>query len=90
MGVAADGAASTRPFLQTGAVENVLAEDGEETGCFVHTFEANRAGWQLDQGGRAGSNRFGGRRGGFGGEGVIRHGRVGWWIKVRAEFLVGS
>ena len=34
----ADGAAGSFPFLQAGAVEDVLAEDGEEAGCVVHSF----------------------------------------------------
>ena len=42
--VAADWAAGTFPFLETGAVEDVLAEDGEEAGRFVHAFKADGTG----------------------------------------------
>ena len=44
-----DGTAATLPFLETGAVEDVLAEDGEETGCVVHAFEAHGAGGKFDK-----------------------------------------
>ena len=45
LGVAADGTARSTPLLKTGAVEDMLAEDCEETCRFIHTLEANGAGW---------------------------------------------
>ena len=41
LGVATDGAAAAQPFLETGAVEDVLAEDCEEASGFIHAFEAD-------------------------------------------------
>jgi len=38
MGVSAHGTAAAGPFLKTGAVEDVLANDCQEAGGFVHTF----------------------------------------------------
>ena len=35
--------AGASPFLQAGAVEDVLAEDGEKTGRFVHSFQTDGA-----------------------------------------------
>ena len=48
MRVATDGTAASRPLLQTCAVKDVLTEDGEETSCFVHAFEADWAGGEFD------------------------------------------
>lgn len=45
LGVTADRTARSTPLLETGAVEDVLAEDCEETCRFVHTLEANGARW---------------------------------------------
>lgn len=45
---AAHGAAGAPPFLEAGAVEDVLAEDGQEAGCFVHALEADGAGGEFD------------------------------------------
>jgi hypothetical protein len=42
------GTAASTPFLETGAVEDVLARDGEETGCVVHAFETYWAGREFD------------------------------------------
>lgn len=47
-------------------MENVLAEDGEEAGGFVHAFETYGAGWKLDQG--RGWRCFGLRAAGCGGQ----------------------
>ena len=41
LGVAADGATATSPFFEAGAVEDVLAENGEEAGGLVHTLETD-------------------------------------------------
>lgn len=60
--VAAHGTAGAAPFLEAGAVEDVLAEDSEETGGFVHALEADGAGGEFDEGG-------GGGREGLEGEG---------------------
>lgn len=38
MRVAADRTPAARPFLKTGAMEDMLAEDRKEAGRFVHTF----------------------------------------------------
>ena len=38
MGVATDRTAAARPLLQAGAVKDMLAEDGQEAGGFVHAF----------------------------------------------------
>lgn len=46
--VSAYRTARTSPFLKTGAVEDVLAEDGQEARRFVHAFEADGAGRELD------------------------------------------
>lgn len=54
----ADGTAGAAPFLQTGAVEDVLAEDGEEAGGVVHAFEAYGAGGEFDEGGRGWGKGF--------------------------------
>jgi hypothetical protein len=48
--VAADWAARTSPFLETGAVEDVLTEDGEKSRRFVHALETDGASGQLDEG----------------------------------------
>ena len=48
VGVAADGTATAFPFLETGAVEDVLAENCEEASGFVHAFEADGAGGKFD------------------------------------------
>ena len=48
VGVATDGTATAGPLFETGAVEDVLAEDGEESGSFVHAFEADGAGGEFD------------------------------------------
>ena len=58
LGVAADGASGAAPFLEARAVEDVLAEDGEEAGGFVHAFEAHGAGGEFDEGGRRGRLGF--------------------------------
>lgn len=47
--VSAHGTSSPTPFLQAGAVEYVLAEDGEEAGRVIHTLETDGAGRQLDE-----------------------------------------
>ena len=44
LGVPAHWAAAASPFLEAGAVEDVLTEDGEEARGFIHAFEADRAG----------------------------------------------
>ena len=41
--VPADGAATASPFLEATAVEDVLAQDGKETGAFVHALKADGA-----------------------------------------------
>jgi hypothetical protein len=41
--VATYRAAATLPLLETGAVEDMLAYDGEETCGFVHSLQANGA-----------------------------------------------
>ena len=50
LGVAAYRTAGSPPFLKTGAVENMLAEDRKETSGFVHTLQADWASRQFDQG----------------------------------------
>ena len=45
-------AASATPFLETVAVEDVLAGDGKKACCVVHTFEADGAGGKFDKAGR--------------------------------------
>jgi hypothetical protein len=35
--------------LETGAVEDVLAGDGEEAGCIVHAFETDWACGEFDE-----------------------------------------
>jgi hypothetical protein len=42
------GTAASTPFLETGAVEDMLAGDGEEAGCVVHAFETYGAGREFD------------------------------------------
>jgi hypothetical protein len=49
--VPTDGASATAPFGEAGAVEDVLAEDGQEAGGVVHALEADGAGGEFDQGG---------------------------------------
>ena len=44
LGVPTHWTAAASPFLEAGTVEDVLTEDGEEAGGFVHAFEADRAG----------------------------------------------
>ena len=44
LGVAAYGTAGSTPFLNTGAVENMLTEDSQEACGFVHTLKTDRAG----------------------------------------------
>lgn len=46
--MSADWTAGPTPFLQTGAVEEMLAEDCDEPGCVVHAFEADGAGRKFD------------------------------------------
>ena len=58
LGVAAYGTAGSAPLLKTGAVEDMLAKDREETRGFVHTLEADGASRQLDQGWSGWSVRF--------------------------------
>jgi hypothetical protein len=43
--VSTDGTAISSPFLETVAVEDVLARDCEEAGCVVHSFEADGTCW---------------------------------------------
>jgi hypothetical protein len=43
------GAACAAPFLETGAMEDMLARDGEEASCVVHTLETYRAGGKFDE-----------------------------------------
>jgi len=43
-----DGTAASSPFLETVAVEDVLAGNGEEAGCVVHSLEADGTCWQFD------------------------------------------
>ena len=50
VGISTYGTASSLPFLQAGAVEEVLAEDREEAGCVVHALEADGAGGEFDEG----------------------------------------
>ena len=50
LGVAAYGTAGSAPFLKTGAVEDMLAENCKQTRGFVHTLEADGASRQFDQG----------------------------------------
>ena len=64
LGVAADGAAGATPFLEAVAVEDVLAEDGEETGGFVHALKADGAGGEFDEGRGGWGVGFGGAGGG--------------------------
>ena len=59
LSVATDGAAAATPFFEAGAVEHMLAEDSEEAGRFIHAFEANGTGWELDQCGGWGCFWFG-------------------------------
>jgi hypothetical protein len=49
LGVAADRTGGVFPLGKAGAVENVLAEDGEEAGGFVHALEADWAGWEFEK-----------------------------------------
>jgi hypothetical protein len=49
--VTADWAPRTSPFLETGAMEDVLTEDGEKSRGFVHALETDGASGQLDEGG---------------------------------------
>lgn len=58
--VPAYGTAATAPFFETGAVEDMLAEDCEETGCLVHALEADRTGREFDKGRCRRRQRFGG------------------------------
>lgn len=60
LSVAAYGTAGSTPFLKTGAVEDMLAEDSQETCGFVHALKTDRAGGQFDQ-------RWSGRSVWFGG-----------------------
>lgn len=55
-------------------MEDVLAEDGEEAGCFVHALEADGAGGEFDEGG---GGRWEGLEGEGCGVGVGREGGVG-------------
>jgi hypothetical protein len=38
MGVSAHGTSAAGPFLETGAMKDVLTDDGQEAGGFIHTF----------------------------------------------------
>ena len=53
------GTAASAPFLEAGAVENVLTEDCKKAGGFVHALKADRARGKLNQGGCWGCERFG-------------------------------
>ena len=44
LGVAAYGTAGSTPFLKTGAVEDMLAEDSQEACRLVHALKTDRAG----------------------------------------------
>lgn len=44
-----DGTAASFPLLETVAVEDVLAGDGEETGGVIHALEADGTGRELDE-----------------------------------------
>ena len=44
LSVAAYGTAGSTPFLKTGAVEDMLAEDSQEASRFVHALKTDRAG----------------------------------------------
>ena len=77
MGIATDWTAATRPFLQAGAVKNMLAEDGQEAGGFIHAFQADGTGGELDERRGSRGKRLGCCVGCSGGEGVIGHGWVG-------------
>ena len=44
LGVAAYGTAGSTPFLKTGAVEDMLAEDSQEACGFIHALKTDRAG----------------------------------------------
>ena len=44
LGVAAYGTAGSTPFLKTGAVEDMLAEDSQKARGFVHALKTDRAG----------------------------------------------
>lgn len=67
--VPAHRAAATAPLLQTGAVEDMLAEYCEEAGGLVHALKADRAGGEFDERRGGWSNGFlgGEGRGGCGG-----------------------
>ncbi len=56
--VAAYWTARASPFLQTRAVEDMLAENGEEPCGLIHTLEADGAGGKLDQSRRRWGMRF--------------------------------
>ena len=77
MGIATDWTAATRPLLQAGAVKNMLAEDGQETGGFIHAFQADGTGGELDERRGSRGKRLGCRVGCSGCEGIIGHGWVG-------------
>lgn len=77
MGVATDGTAATRPLLQAGAVKDMLAEDGQEAGGFIHAFQADGTGGELDERRGSRGKGFGCCVGCSGCEGIIGHGWVG-------------
>ena len=58
LGIPTYGTAASAPFLEAGAVEDVLTEDGKKSGGFVHALEADGAGRELDQGGCRRGERF--------------------------------
>lgn len=45
IGGAANRAAEAFPGLETSAVKDVLAKNGHETGCIVHTLKTDSTGW---------------------------------------------
>lgn len=47
--MATDGAAAASPFLETVAVEDMLAGNCEEARGIVHSLQADRTCWQLDE-----------------------------------------
>lgn len=46
--VSTDGTTAAFPFLETGAVKDVLADNSQKTSGLVHAFEADGAGGKFD------------------------------------------
>lgn len=49
--MSANWTAAAAPLLQTGAVEEVLAKDCDESGRVIHAFKADGAGGEFNEGG---------------------------------------